>query len=66
MDGKMRAKSMEDIAELRMMVPAKLDLRRLKYVEKVAKYERKVAECEMELAEAKGQCQEPQMAEMAV
>ena len=71
MDGKMRAKCIEDIAELQSMAPEKLELRRLKYVEKVAKYTRKVAESHMELREAQGemelaeadggQSQEPEM-----
>jgi len=41
----------EDIAELRMMSPEGLKVKRLKYLEKQAKYTRKVAECKMDLLE---------------
>jgi len=41
----------EDIAELRMMSPEGLKVKRLKYLEKQAKYTRKVAECKMDLQE---------------
>ena len=41
----------EDIAELRMMTPERLEVKRLKYLEKQAKCARKVAERKLELRE---------------
>jgi hypothetical protein len=41
----------EDVAELRMMTPERLEVKRLKYLEKQAKCARKVAERKLELRE---------------
>jgi len=57
-DVEMQVEIMEDVAELRQMMPEKLELKRLKYLEKVAKYTRKLAECKMDLAEAEARYQE--------
>ena len=47
----MVAEIVPDIAELRMMPRDKIELKRLKFLEKEAKYLRKVAEYQMDLAE---------------